>query len=167
MIIEKGVTVDLYIVYDKTTKIQAKSLSNKLVEKNYKCVAWDEKTFNGQEASTVNTNKFLFFSQSLINENISIEIAKIRSISKGVILASIGNIHGVVVDPSVIIEKSFMGRNWWKYLITLVAAGLIGAAILTPFLLIKDARKKAKIKLYFDAVKYLIQDDNIKLIIPD
>lgn len=165
--IETGLKTDLYIVHDKTTKVQANSLSNKLIEKNYSCVVWDEKTFHDKETSTVNTNKFLFFSQTLIDENISIEIAKTRTISKGVTLVSIGNRHGVVVDPSVIIEKSFMGRNWWKYLITLVAAGLIGAAILTPFLLIKDARKKAKIKLYFDAVKYLIQDDNIKLIIPD
>ena len=165
--IEKGVEIDLYIVYNKTTKIQAKSLSNKLAEKNYKCAVWDEKTFHGKEVSTVNTNKFLFFSQSLIDENVSIEIAKTRTITKGVTLVSIGNMHGIIVDPSVIIEKSFMGRNWWKYLITLVAAGLIGSAILTPFLLIKDPRKKAKTKLYFDAVEYLIKNDNIKIIIPD
>ncbi|MBQ6084518.1 MAG: hypothetical protein IJK92_09250 [Bacteroidales bacterium] len=165
--IEKGVKTDLYIVCDKSTKRQAKALGNKLVEKDYSCVVWNEKTFNDKEASTVNTNKFLFFSQALIDENMSMEIAKTRTISKGVSLVSIGNMHGIVVDPSVIIEKSFIGRNWWKYLITLVAAGLIGAVVLTPFLLIKDERKKAKIKLYFDAVKYFIQDDNIKLIIPD
>lgn len=143
--LKKGLDADLYIVYDKITKKQAKSLSSKLVEKNYKCVAWNEKTFVDEENEATNTNKFLFFSPSLIDENISIKMAKTRTLSKGVSLVSIGNMHGVIVDPSAATDKS-------KWL---------------PSFLVKNSIKKAKIKLYDTAVKFLTKDDIIKLIIPD
>lgn len=158
---------DLYIVYDKSTKQQALSLSHNLTSKNYKCSAWKEKNYKDSENSLTNINRVLFFSQTLIEENISLDMAEKRELCKGATLVSIGNMHGIIVDPSVEVEKNFVGRNWWKYLITLVATGLIGSAILTVFLLVKDPIKKAKIKLYFEAVKYLIDEDHIKLIVSD
>lgn len=157
---------ELYIVHDKTTKVHAFALSEKLTGR-YKCAVWKEKNFKDSENSLCNSNRVLLLSQSLIDEYISIEVAETHKLSEGVSLISMGNMYGITVDPSVIVEKSFFGRNWWKYLLTLVAAGLIGSAILTPFLIIKSPKKKARIKLYFDAVKALINNDNIKLIIPD
>lgn len=158
---------ELCIVYDKETKKQAKALEHKLSEKLIRCICIDEKTFVGEKEKTyTNFNKLLLFSSLLIKENLPTEIATKTEVVPGVFLSTIGQVFGISVDPSVVVEKSFMGRNWWKYLISLVATGLIGSAVLTVFLLINDPRKKAKIKLYFDAVQYLIKDDNISIIIP-
>lgn len=158
--------VDLCIVYDEFTKKQAKALYHKLSEKLIRCVCHDEKTFRHDEKENTNFNKVLFFSKSFIDENLPKEIATTTKLTDGVYLLSTGCAYGIVVDSSVVVEKSFFGRNWWKYLLTLVAAGLIGAAVLTTYLLINDPRKKAEIKLYFDAVQYLIKDDNITIILP-
>lgn len=158
--------VDLCIVYDEFTKKQAKALYHKLSEKLIRCVCHDEKTYLHDEKGNTNFNKVLFFSKTLIKENLAKEISTTQELVQGVDLLSNGCAYGIVVDPSVIVEKSFWGRNWWKYLITLVASGLIGAAVLSTFLLINDPRKKAEIKLYFDAVQYLIKDDNITIILP-
>lgn len=158
--------IELCIVYDKATKPQAKWLSNKLSEKLVQCMCFDEKTWLDEEKTSTNYNKVLLFSQSLVEENFPKELTSTSSLCKGVSLASNGNMHGIIVDPSVIVEKSYMGRNWWKYLISLFALGLIGATLLTTYLLIIDPRKKARIKLYSDAATYLATEDNISIIIP-
>lgn len=155
---------DLCIVYDKYTKNQAKSLSNKLAEKNIRCMCLSEKAYQDQEIKSSNFNKVLLFSKALIKENLS--LAEESELLPGVTLLHSGCVFGISVDPSVIVENSFVGRNWWKYLLTLIAAGLIGAAVLTTYLLVRDPIKKAETKLFFDAVTYLTTDDNITRILP-
>ena len=157
---------DLCIVYDKTTEVQAIALYNKLSEKLIRCVKYDEKLYKTVENDSTNFNKVLYFSKDLTDKRLPHEVAKIEELCPGVFLHSIGCTYGISVDTSQVIEKNFMGRNWWKYLITLGAAGLIGAIALTISLFIKDPVKKTTRKLYFDAVQYLIKDDNISIIVP-
>ena len=137
--------VDLCIVYDEFTQKQAKALYHKLSEKLIRCVCHDEKTYRDQEKKNTNFNKVLFFSETLILENLPYEIATTEKLTNGVYLRSNGCAYGIVVDPNL---------------------SLFLDVLLSLFFIKEWTTKNTKSKLYFDAVKYLTKDDNITIILP-
>lgn len=138
----------LVLVYDKLTKPVAKYLFNELVG-TYSCVLWSKKDYLGNEAKLKNTNKVLFFDESLIKENLVNANKKVK-LNEAVLLEMQGSVAGMYVNW---ILGHKLGDNifqdYWNQqsVISLVAPSFI------TWLLTLDENKRARLRLLLDTAK--------------
>lgn len=166
---------ELYVVYDKFTEGHATNLINKLSGK-YRMAMWTEQNYNDNQNRLSNNNRFLFLAESLAKK--MSEGASKKEIAEGVKMLSNGNMHGIVVDPSIDDNKVFLDssgkeiefpefdRPWLRRALLLAADP---AGWLVSNLCFNYGYKQAtkSYLLYNKAVDFLCKDDNIKLIIPE
>jgi len=162
---DKSLECELYIVHDKDTKPLAVSLCTRLTSV-CKCVHWDEKQYHDNEYRATNKNRFLFLSDKLITENLLPGLTTEEKLLDNVVLISSGNMYGLKADTSS--APTINLKDWrtiLNLLISFVRVGF-GAPILWGYFML-DEKKRTRIKLLFDGVKYLTEDDHYKLIIRD
>ena len=186
---DKPLEHELYIVHDKDTKRLAVSLCTRLTSV-CRCVHWDEKHYHDNEYRATNKNRFLFLSDKLITENLLPGLSTEEKILDNVMLIYSGNMYGLKADVD---SASPVSLKDWRTIIGLLpsfvgapvgasvgaSAGAafvapvgaaFGAAFGAPILwgyFMLDEKKRTRIKLLFDGVKYLTEDDHYKLIIRD
>ena len=117
------------IVYDNKNKFNkkiAKGLFNKVCKDYIACVL-SAKQYLNSEASITNENRIVFFSEKLIEENLSTLSPKEIAICDGVILKIQGNVVGFVIDPKY--ELDTLGKEikkkWPKFVASLIIGGYI------------------------------------------
>lgn len=163
------VIAELCIVYDDISKVAANGLRNKLA-KSHICIAKNEKDYQ-EKSSTSSRQKILYLSEKLIKDNLPKDMwDESISITENTSLVHIGNQYGIVLEECECDKVPFFTvKDWWKYLLSLVALGIISftVAIVLWGKRKKDARKMAKTKMYLDAVKHLVEGDNIKKLFPE
>lgn len=163
------VVTELLIVYDEISEVAANGLFTKLGH-SHNCQRWNEKEFWANKATTSNVQKILFLSDKLIKDNLPKDMwDESVSLTKTTILVHIGNQYGIILEECECDKVPFLTvKDWWKYLLSLVALGIISlsVAIVLWKKREKDAKKMAKTKMYLDAVKHLVEGDNIKKIFP-
>ena len=164
------VVTELLIVYDEVSKVAANGLFTKLGI-SHNCQRWDEKEFLASKATTSNVQKILFLSDKLIKDNLPKDMwDESISITDNTSLVHIGNQYGIFLEECECDKVPFLtGKDWWKYLLSLVAVGIISIAVAIMLWKMreKDAKKIAKTKMYLDAVKHLVEGDNIKKLFPE
>ncbi len=162
------VIAELCIVYDDISKVAANGLRNKLA-KSHICIAKNEKEYQ-EKSSTSSRQKILYLSEELIQDNLPKDMwdESVRLTEK-TSLVHIGNQYGIVFGECECDKVPFLsGKDWWKYLVSIVAAGIISISIAIVLWKMreKNAKKIAKTKMYLDAVKHLVEGDNIKKLFP-
>ena len=168
------IKAELCIVCDDVSKEAANGLCNKLSHR-HNCMTWNEKEYRDYKTTTFETisnkQKVLYLSNKLIREFLSERMwEKSVLLSEGTKLVSTGNQYGILIDDTECNSVPFLtGKDWWKYLMSLVSTGIIALPI--AWFLWKNRKKNAetirKKKLYLDAVKYLVDGDNIKKLFPE
>lgn len=162
---DKPLDCELFIVHDKDTKPLAQSLCTNLTSV-CKCAFWDEKHYYANEYRATNKNRFLFLSDKLITENLLPGLSTEEKILDNVVLIYSGNMYGIKADVDSASPVSLKDwRTILNLLISFVGVGF-GAPIVWGYFML-DEKKRTRIKLLFDGVKYLTEDDHYKLIIRD
>jgi len=165
---------ELCIVCDEVSKEAANGLCNKLCNR-HNCIVCTENEYPKYKTTTTfktisNTQKILYLSNKLIQEYLPDSMWEESSLlTEGTKLVRIGNQYGILIDDADCNSIPFLtGKDWWKYLISLVSTGIISFPI--ALVLWRKRKKKAEMKkkkLYLDAIKYIVGGDNIKKLFPE
>lgn len=145
------------VVYDSFTEPIAQSLSNRAVEKNITSTTWDENEYKHNKASITNFNYLVILSKKIINKNWADPILKQNEIIQGVLYKKQGHQIGLYIDKNVNVIKTadLLGQlfkeDWGKFVLALVAGGLVGSAILGALLRTLKI-KRAKFYLQWKAI---------------
>ena len=162
-------SADLVIVYDKYTEEIANGISGKLAGK-YTCLVQSNKVFESKKNSYTNNNKILFLSENLIGQYMSMSDVSdyaIDTLDNGkskiyFYLYSLGNWRGIWIDmekTAKSLPRKF--RNDWYFY------RYFGDYYCYPFLGRKMSKDLFDSVCYEEVVRFLLKEENIKLLITD